>query len=92
MKRKLQGLAVFIVFMLIYYGFLLDFTLSIKNSIINTMEAHNLTTITVPMKEYNGTAWVETPKTFDLSGFVDVTLTLAIIFAPIIVAFRYFLG
>ena len=91
-KRRLQGLLVFLVFMIMYYAFLLDFTLSVKNSIVNTLEANNLTTITVPLKEYNGTAWVDKPMVFNLTGFVDIALTLAIIFAPIVVAFRYFIG
>ena len=92
LRRKLQGLMIFLVFMIIYYSFLLDFTLGVKDSIVNVLEAHNLTTVEVPMKVYNGTAWVTEPKQFDLTGFVDITMTLALVFAPIVVAFKYFLG
>ena len=91
-RRQLQALAVAIVFLMLYYGFFLDFVLSIKDSIVNTAQAHNLTTITVPMKYYNGTDWVSEPKQFDLVGFLDVAMTLAIVFAPIIFIFRYVFG
>ena len=88
-KRQLPGLAVAIVFLMLYYAFFLDFVLSVKESIVNTLESHNLTSITIPVKEYNGTAWVERPKQFELVGFVDVALTLAIVFAPLLFIFHY---
>ena len=89
LKRQLQGLMITIVFMILYYAFLLDFTLSVKDSIINVLQGHNLTTVNVPMKVYNGTAWVSQPKAFDLTGFIDIAMTLAIVFAPILFIFRY---
>jgi hypothetical protein len=69
--------------MILYYSFFMDFLLDVKDSIIGVMQDHNLTTIEIPQKVYNASAhkWVDEPKQFDLTGFVDLVMVLTIVFA-----------
>lgn len=91
LKRKLQAAMIIIVFMMLYYSFFMDFLLGVKDSIVGVMQDHNLTTITINQKVYNVTShqWVDQPKQFDLTGFVDLVMDLVIVFAPLIVAVKY---
>jgi hypothetical protein len=66
----------------------MDFALSLKDSMINYLEDKNLTVIQYNMKEYQNGTWVETPKELDLTGLIDVVVTLLIIFLPFIPLIR----
>ena len=91
LRRKLQGIMLIIVFMMIYYSFLMGFMLDIKDSIVGVMQDHNLTQLEIPQKVYNETShqWDTKVKVFDLAGFVDLVMVIAIVFAPLIIAFKY---
>ena len=93
-RRQLQSLMVALVFLILYYSFFLGFVLDVKDNIVNVLNDHNLTTITIPEKVYNTTShdWDTVDKQFNLTGFVDIAMTLAIVFAPIIFIFRYVFG
>ncbi|ALL00061.1 hypothetical protein Pyrde_0011 [Pyrodictium delaneyi] len=85
LQRKVQLLAIGLISLVVYYGFLLDIAIAAKNSIVNTINANGFSTITIPVKEYNGTAWVDKTVVLDLSGLVDIIATLIIVFGPIAV-------
>jgi hypothetical protein len=78
-----------------YYAFFLEIAISGKDSLINTMQAHGLTTITVNVKEFvfnsttNQSYWIEKPKSIDLVGFIDFIMTVVIVFAPLIIVVRW---
>ena len=90
-KHKLSAIAIILIFTVIYYGFLFDIVLSVKDSTINIMQSHNLTTISYTIKEYNATSntWDTVPKILDLAGLIDVIFTILIVFAPMIIIFYY---
>lgn len=91
MNKKLRGLMLTIMFLLIYYPFFMPFTLTVKDNIVGVMESHNLTKIQVPEKVYNSTTgeWEEKVTEFNFAGFVDLALTIIIVFAPLLVVYKY---
>ena len=91
MARKLQRVAVGLVALVIYYSFLFGFVLDAKASIVNLLQVKGYTKITVPVKVYENGTWVDKTHEIDLVGFVDITLTLVIVFGPIIIIARWFL-
>jgi hypothetical protein len=83
--------AVGIVVLMLYYGFLFDFALSAKNSIVGVMEDKGITKITIPMKEYRNGTWVDTTKELDLVGVVDILMTVVLVLGPVAIITRWFL-
>jgi Fe2+ transport system protein B len=92
-RAKVQGLAVVLVFFIAYYLFLFDLAIMVKDNIVSYLSSNGLASITIPVKKWNETSktWVETAYTFDLSGFIDIVMTIALIIAPIAVLYRYLL-
>ena len=89
-RAKLSALAIVIVLFIAYYLFLFDLLVIVKDSVVNYLVNAGLTSITIPVKKYDAAqgTWVDTPYSFDLSGFIDLTLTIAIILAPFLFAFE----
>jgi len=90
MGELMKKIAVMIALLVVWYGFLFDLSLTAKDSIIGIMESHGITEVDYAVKKYNGTHWVEEPKTIDLTGLFDILFTLALIIGPIIVVWRVF--
>ncbi len=90
-RAKVQGLAIALILLLAYYFFMFDIALSVKDSIVSYLAGHNMTTIDLPLREYNATSgqWVSKAYSFDILGLLDLAMTLALVFAPIIIIIRY---
>ncbi len=90
LRKKLTWLALSLIFLGVYYGFLFDIALATKNSLVDTMVHNNMTEIYFDVREYNATTdeWVRRPTSINLVGLVDFILTIIIIFAPIVLVMK----
>jgi len=89
-KKKLTHLAIVLIFLGVYYGFLFDILISAKDSLIGVMQHNNITNININVREYNASSgeWYSVPKQIDLTGLIDFILVIVIIFAPIIMIMK----
>lgn len=91
-KAKLSAIAVVIVLFIAYYLFLFDIFVIVKDSIVDYLVDSGFTEVTIPLRRYDPRwGWVEIPYQLDLGGLVDLTLTLAIVLAPFVFAFKLLL-
>ncbi len=92
-KAKLSAIALVIVLFVAYYLFLFDIFVIVKDNIVNYLASAGLTSVTIPVKKWDAQAgaWVDTPYSFDLSGLLDLTLTIAIVLGPFLAAFKLLL-
>lgn len=90
-RAKVQGLAIALILLLAYYFFLFDIALSVKDSIVDYLSGNNMTMIDLPLREYNASngQWEARSYQFDILGLLDLAMTLALVFAPIIIIIRY---
>ena len=92
-RRKVQALAVVLVFFIAYYLFLFDLAILVKDNIVNYISSTGLAVVEIPVKKWNATtsSWDTASYVFDLSGFIDIVMTIALVIAPIAVLYRYLL-
>jgi len=90
LQRRLQMMAVGIVALVIYYGFLFDFALAAKESMVGVLQDKGVLSITVPMKVYNASSgeWVERSVSLDLIGLADMIMTLVLVLGPVVILLR----
>jgi len=92
LQRRLQMLAVGIVALVIYYGFLFDIVITAKQSILTMLAERGIFDVEIPMKVYTGGGeWTEEYKYVDLLDLVDLILTLILLLGPVVIITRWFL-
>ena len=90
-KNKIIGIAIIMILLPIYYGFLFTIIIDTSNSIVNLMQKHNMTTISFNEKVYNATsgAWDNKPVQIDLTSIISLFIDIIAAFAPFLFIFYY---
>ena len=86
--RKFKNILVAIIVIVAWYTVLFTFILSVKDSVVDYLHSHNYTLITLNELQYNTTSgeWERAPRVIDLTGFIDLTLTILVVFGPLLYA------
>ena len=90
LSRKYRGILILLFLLAAYYGLLFDYVMGVKGELVQYMEDNNWTRLEVGRAEYNETTgeWESKPVQLDLTGVIDWTLTLLLVFGPLLAAFR----
>ena len=90
LSRRYRGLLVLIFILVAYYSVFFNYILGVKDSIVDYMVSHNFTRFEVGRAVYNTTTgeWERATETIDVTGLVDIVLTLVVVFAPLLYAVR----
>ena len=73
--------------LLLYFILVMPFVPYIYNTVMGLMQSLNVTTVNVPIQEYNVTAQTWTPRVVqvDLTGVLGIIITFILFIVPILV-------
>ena len=91
MAARIRGLAIALILLMVYYGFMFDIAMLVKDSIVSWLSTAGFSSIQITLREYNATSntWEPRPYQLDITGILDLALTLAIALAPLLVVAWY---